>query len=57
MDIEHNEISSIIETMGGVMHQSGDTIICEESKERIGEEVVNQILHLIQVELLVREEF
>ena len=35
---------------------SGDTIVCEGSKERIGEEVIDQILHLILVELLVRVE-
>ena len=38
------------------MHPSGDTIVCKESKERIVEEVVDQILHLIQVEFLVRVE-
>ena len=38
------------------MHPSGDTIICEGSKERIGEEVVDQILHLIEDELFVRVE-
>ena len=38
------------------MHLSGDTIVREGSKERISEEIVDQILHLIQVELLVRVE-
>ena len=38
------------------MHPSGNTIICKGSKECIGEEIVDQILHLIQIELLVRVE-
>ena len=54
LDIEHNKLNYVQETTGGVMHPSGDTIICKGSKEQIGEEDVVQILHLIQVELLVR---
>ena len=38
------------------MDSSGDTIVFKESKERIVEEMIDQILHLIQVELLVRVE-
>ena len=56
VDTEHNELNYIRETTGGVMHPFGDIIISEGSKEHIGEEVVDQILHLIQVDLLVREE-
>ena len=56
MDIERNELNYIRETTGGLMHLSGATIICKGSKEIIGEEVVDQRLHLIQVELLVRVE-
>ena len=56
VDIEHNKLNNIQEMTGGVMHPSGDTIVCEGSKEIIGEEVVDQILHIIQVELSVRVE-
>ena len=56
MNIEHNKLNYVRETKVGVMHPSGDTIICEGSKECIGEEVVDLILHLIQVEPLVRVE-
>ena len=52
--VEHNKLNYIWETTGGVMHPSGDRIVCKGSNEGIGEEVIDQIHHLIQVELLVR---
>ena len=51
VDTEHNKLNYIWEMTGGVMHLSGDIIVCEGSKERIGEEVVDQVIHLIQSEL------
>ena len=38
------------------MYSYEDRIICEGSKERIGEEVVDQTIHFILVELFVRLE-
>ena len=38
------------------MHPSGAIIICEGSKEQISEEILDQIMHRIQVEQLVRKD-